>query len=387
MLGLTIVKLLNSNTVKRNFTLLSIFCLLLTFGATAQNITNSFSYGGRTRDYIVHLPAGYVQGTPAPLVLMLHGLGDEMANFMNGTGFNGQSETHNFIAVYPNAVNEFGAGRAWNNTTIPFSTVDDVGFINTLLDTLEATYSVNTDRIYSAGFSMGGIMSQYLACELGDRITAIASVGGPAPSAATANCQANRPVPVMHIHGDADGTVPYTGGLPGLNAVDPSLQFWVNHNGCPASANVTNSRPDGITVEQYLWGLCTDSSEVLHFKLLGGDHIWPGSANDINANVEIWKFFDRHHLNAGPTGIEPLSELPISIWPVPSSGDFTVEYGKWTVAQLRVLDMMGKEIWKYEVPMDELETKIPAFNWESGVYLLELQSPEGQVAYRRLVHD
>ena len=110
-----------------------IFSFLLVVSAgtvTAQNIANSFTHGGFQRDYVVHLPAGYSPGTPLPLVLMLHRLGDEMNNFMLGTGFNGQSETHNFIVCYPNAVDEFGFGRAWNNTTLPFSSVNDISFVN-----------------------------------------------------------------------------------------------------------------------------------------------------------------------------------------------------------------------------------------------------------------
>lgn len=371
------------------FTLGLALCLLFTTGVFAQNITNSFSYGGFTREYVVHLPTGYVPGTPVPLVMMLHGLGDEMNNFMLGTGFNAQSDANTFIAVYPNAVDEFGFGRAWNNTTIPLATVDDVAFFGALLDTLEATYSVDPDRIYTAGFSMGGIMSHYLMCEWSSRIAAMASVGGPIPSTVASSCAATRPIPVLHIHGTADATVAYTGGLPGLTTVEASLEHWTQHNSCPqfpVLTNIADSRPDGITVEEYRWGLCNDSSEVLHFKLIGGDHIWPNSANDIRANVEIWEFFDRHHLNAGPTSVEPISLAPTHLYPNPSNGDFHLEFGSDVPEQIRVIDMLGNELFYKTItsPTDDIE--IPASAWRMGVYLLEFRAGD-RVGYQRLVRN
>merc|ERR1719461_1153480 len=40
--------------------------------------------------------------------------------------------------------------------------VDDVGFIDTLLDELEATYCIDRSRIYVTGYSNGGMMTQRL---------------------------------------------------------------------------------------------------------------------------------------------------------------------------------------------------------------------------------
>ena len=48
--------------------------------------------------------------------------------------------------------------------------VDDVGFVNAMIDAVDAAYCVDPKRVYAAGFSNGGMLSNRLACELGDRV-------------------------------------------------------------------------------------------------------------------------------------------------------------------------------------------------------------------------
>jgi predicted peptidase len=74
-----------------------------------------------------------------------------------------------------------------------------------LLDHLMAVYSVDEDRIYVTGLSMGGYGSWMLACEIPDRLAAVAPIcGGGDPE------QAERLVdlPVWAFHGGADPVVP-----------------------------------------------------------------------------------------------------------------------------------------------------------------------------------
>ena len=76
-------------------------------------------------------------------------------------------------------------------------------------------------------------MSYQLACELSDRIAAIASVTGSMNIGWFNSCNPNHPMPIMEIHGTADGNVPY--------ATIPSIMdFWANFNNCNSSAIVTN---------------------------------------------------------------------------------------------------------------------------------------------------
>jgi hypothetical protein len=80
------------------------------------------------------------------------------------------ADTANFIIALPNGTKDAQGNRFWN-TFLGNSTVDDVGFIRDLLNSLQGTYNIDSNRVYSTGMSNGGFMSYSLACELGDRIT------------------------------------------------------------------------------------------------------------------------------------------------------------------------------------------------------------------------
>ncbi|HRK29013.1 MAG TPA: PHB depolymerase family esterase [Chitinophagales bacterium] len=195
-------------------------CLLGVQNLPAQT-NGSFTFGGQNRTYIAYVPSGYAPGSSLPLVFVLHGFTQSAQAIMNYSGFNTVAEANNFIAVYPN-----GVGNAWNtNSGFPGgSTADDVGFISALIDTMHATYGIDTASVFSCGFSAGGFMSHLLACELGNRIAAIAAVGGTMSDAAFNACEPSRPVPVLQIHGTADAVVSYNGSFANV-AVNNTINF------------------------------------------------------------------------------------------------------------------------------------------------------------------
>ena len=82
---------------------------------------------------------------------------------------------------------------------------DDVGFTEALLDRVEADLCVDRTRIYAMGFSNGGMFVSTLACELNDRIAAVASVAG---VHLLPDC-AGRPMPIIATHGTSDPLVPF----------------------------------------------------------------------------------------------------------------------------------------------------------------------------------
>ena len=265
-----------------------IICILTCCVVTcpAQTQTGSFTYDGLVRNYRVHLPTSCLG---LPLVFNLHGLGSNAAQQEFYSGFNSVADANDFILVYPDGIN-----NEWNITG---TGVDDVGFISALIDSMKKEHDVDLNRVYSTGMSMGGFMSYRLACQLSDRIAAIASVTG---LLATFPCSPSRSVPVMQIHGTADGTVAYSG-------VNSTVSFWVGHNNCPANPVVTNlpdiDMNDGSTVTKSYYGLCDDSTEVILYTVNNGGHTWPDATIDIgvtnhdfNASSEIWDFFKKYDL-------------------------------------------------------------------------------------------
>ena len=92
-------------------------------------------------------------------------------------------------------------------------------------------YRIDPDRIYSTGMSNGGFMSYRLACELGTKIAAIASVTGSMTPETLEACNPAHPTSVLQIHGVLDNTVPRSGNDE-MKPIDEVMTFWQINNRC-----------------------------------------------------------------------------------------------------------------------------------------------------------
>ena len=98
---------------------------------------------------------------------------------MNSAGFNQIADEENFIVVYPQGSLILNLLAHWNvGGFTQISNTDDVAFVDYLISSLSEIYNINLDRVYATGMSNGGFMSFLLACQLSNKITAIASVTG-----------------------------------------------------------------------------------------------------------------------------------------------------------------------------------------------------------------
>ena len=267
---------------------------------------------GRTRSYLVHIPPGYDAAKPAegtPVVLVFHGASTNGAMMAQFSGLNTKADSAGFVAVYPNGTGVDDLLLLWNAGSRP-STVDDVKFVDKLLDDLAAVVHVDPKRVYATGLSNGGFMCYRLAAELANRIAAIAPVAG---SLAIDNPHPARPVPVMHFHGTADTLVPFNGpsrwmwhGLKFVS-VEQTIKTWVKLDGCPDEPKVTtipDTAGDGMPVVKKVYGPGTEGAEVVLFVIENGGHTWPGqqvpigfvgkSTANISANDLMWDFFQKH---------------------------------------------------------------------------------------------
>lgn len=269
--------------------------------------------GGLKRTYVVHLPKDHCQETPLPVVLALHGAtmnGPMMAWFSR---LNRKADEAGFMVVYPNGTGTFSS-FTWNGGNCCGSAmqnnIDDVSFINALLDDLIGAYQIDSRRIYATGISNGGTMAYRLAADLSERIAAIAPVAG---SMGTVISRLKRPVSVLHFHGTLDEYIPFDGGkgkksLYGTHygSVDQTIQTWVDANECLESPKTEWLSKNGdemrVTRKTYAGG--KDGAEVVLVAIEGGGHTWPGrkapvqtlgkSALNILANDLIWAFFCKH---------------------------------------------------------------------------------------------
>jgi poly(3-hydroxybutyrate) depolymerase len=280
--------------------------------ATQEDLQNTFrvetgnlDYEGEQRNYMVVVPKDYVDDAEIPLIIYLHSHGWTAQQGMDYTLIHQAANTFGFLVAYPSAANNWNSGIG-ENPGWPTPNVNDVEFINTLIDTLSDNYNINLERIYAAGYSNGGFMAYKLACQLSERIAAIASVGGLISENTLAECNPSRPVPILHIHGTDDSWVPMEGGT-GWQSVEQSLGYWIEFNRCEntSSINLEDLDPsDDCTVEMISYSGCADDSEVVYYKVIDGGHTWPGAGSagypagnttqDINASLVISSFFMDH---------------------------------------------------------------------------------------------
>ena len=364
--------------------------------APGTTVSGTIVSGGLTREYRVYVPAAYRAGTPVPLLFNLHGFGSNNVEQENYGDFRPIADTANFIVVHPNGVAS-AFGRGWNVVTNTLSTVDDVAFISDLLTDLRSKYSINPNRVYSTGMSNGGYMSFELACRLSNRIAAVASVTGSMATERLSNpalCTPQHPTPVLQIHGTADTTVPYGGGL-SLGVVPTAsipavLEYWRAFNGAAATPVITalenKSTADNSTVERFVWTGGRNGSVVQHLKITGGGHTWPGTAftqggsgatnMDINASVEIWRFLRRQHLNLLLSARTAAASVGLSVAPNPAGpdGQVLVRAGRaLRPAQVRLFDQLGRRQPVAAVAGPDGTVQLDLGTVSSGVYLLQVE--------------
>ena len=270
--------------------------------------TDSFEFEGQERTHMLFIPDSYSDSQNYPLLIDLHAFEWTAEHEMNYTQLNQVAENYGFMVVYPSAIEN------WNSTP----DVNDVEYIDALIDTLSEGYSIDLERIYATGFSQGGLMAYKLACQLSHRIAAIAAVAAGVPASILRNCNPLRPVPVLHIHGTQDREAPIIGELDdttGFVSVHRTLNYWIAFNNCveTETAKLEDSdQTDSSTVEKTSYTNCDNDSDVIYLKVISGGHTWPGAGwsgyslgntnQDINASVEIWNFFMDHQLT--PTSLQ-----------------------------------------------------------------------------------
>lgn len=205
---------------------------------------------------------------PTPVILALHGKGDNGHDFLVGTGL-GKARA---IVAAPT-----GSGLAWSPAPYARTSFEeDKARIDALLDDLIATHNVDTSRIYVVGFSNGGGLAVELSLH-SDRFAAVATVSAAVRASAEEIAQAPAPVDYLNIHGTYDDVVPYGGEQrsPYSGVEDDVIQ--------PAPEVVAGfARRNG------------DAARTEHRRVEKMGHEWPTGAwaREIDVTEEILAFFD-----------------------------------------------------------------------------------------------
>lgn len=366
--------------------------LLLTgFFADAQNgvtLSDSIKSNNIFRKYRLYVPNSYT-GQAVPLVFNLHGYTSNATQQQAYSNFMPIADTAKFLVVYPEGTNPTGP-QYWNAGFGPGA--NDVLFMSDLIDSLDLAYNIDLNSVYSCGMSNGGIMSYYLACNLPNRIAAIASVTGSMLNA-WFTCVPNRPFPVMEIHGTNDATVPYNGDGT-FKHIDSVVKKWRVFNNCnptPVTTNVPDiNTTDGATATHYKYTGGTSGTEVELYKVNNGAHTWPGAfpigvtCQDFNASAEIWRFFRKYKLNV-MTGLEENEKnTTVELFPNPSVDQLFVKLPAKLIIDYSVTNVCGQELIK-NMQINSSSVKIQTNELKEGIYFVNLRCEDGSVLTRKFL--
>ncbi len=255
-----------------------------------------------TGTYLRNLPTAYDGTTALPVVIDLHGWGEPRDMHALSTGFGALGEAHGFVTITPTLDRNVVRWQPWLAS-------DDVAWFTALLDELGATLCIDTDRVFVAGFSNGAMMASVLACEMPDRIAAIAPVAG---VRRPEGCATERPVPLIAFHGTDDHVLAYDGGYgpDAVNLANPygggalgdrisevgyseipvaeAMAAWAAGNGCSTAAT---SAAGAATITT--WD-CPPAGATILYTVEAGGHGW--TADDPPTSELIWAFFEQHPL-------------------------------------------------------------------------------------------
>lgn len=362
--------------------------LVLSFSCSfvfAQSVVKTMMHGGIQREYRLYVPSIYDGSESVPLLFNLHGYGSNAVQQEVYGDFRSIADTANFILVHPDGTNDMTGTAFWNAFGSPSETVDDIGFISALIDTLADDYNIDLNRVYSTGMSNGGFMSYTLACQLSQRIASIASVTGTMVTFNLNACNCQHPMPVMQVHGTLDGTVPYNGNAQGFVAVEDLVDHWVAFNNCSTTAVETSvsdvNMTDGCTADRFVYSGGTNDASVELYRINGGGHTWPGAPvvigvtnQDFSASVEIWRFFSQYTLNQFVSVEETEGiEQPFSVFPNPSEVQFSLRFESNVAATIKVFDAVGKLVLTETSRSQTVDLELP----KSGIYFLQVETDAG----------
>ena len=127
--------------------------------------------GGVTRTYQLTIPGEYTGRSPFPVIFALHALTVSYTVASALAGFGDMAKRYVYIGVAPSGLLN-GPTPYW--LAAPVANNYDLRYISDLLDWLEGNLCVDTSRVYSTGQSNGAQMSSALACQLPNRIAAVA---------------------------------------------------------------------------------------------------------------------------------------------------------------------------------------------------------------------
>ena len=186
----------------------------------------SFTYSkdGTTIPYRVILPENYSDTKKYPMLLFLHGAGergnDNKSQFVNCVQYISDNLPEECIIVAPQCpTDQQWVDVGFSKGTFSFNNVaesNELKAVVSIVGEVQTAYSIDSDRIYATGLSMGGYGTWDLMSRHNDIFAAAMPIcGGGDPNQA----DILKHTPLYIFHGDVDDVVPVTGSRNMVNAL------------------------------------------------------------------------------------------------------------------------------------------------------------------------
>lgn len=264
----------------------------------------SYQGVGRTVRYI--RPTQGNDAARAPAIILLHfghGTPDRMANLTHIARLVSKAGVW---VILPSAVH-----RHWQESPLGQPAIDDVGYLDAVIEDAIDHHPIDPERVYMAGMSNGGFMTNRFLCAHPQRVAAAAIVASSLRTLRRRKCAAadEAAVPMLIIAGTDDPIVAYDGRY-GLQSVAETFDYWLKRDGCDTTATTDSRLPDladdQTRVTQRNNTACEAGTGVRLLTVKRGGHAWPGgetylmgarlgrTSQDISATDQIWQFLQQY---------------------------------------------------------------------------------------------
>jgi polyhydroxybutyrate depolymerase len=270
-----------------------------------EKVVRSVRVDGISRSYTAYLPGNLTRMRNVRVLFAFHPATATAGYMADATEFHEMPESEDYIVIYLE-----GFQRTWNVETCCGAAesrgVDDVAFFLAMMSDVGRMADIRPDA-YLTGFSNGALLVYHLMCEAGDRVAAAAPFAAYLPPSQLRNCHGG-PIPLLHMHGDADPGAPVEGGDTSyLGPLPPALETVA----AVARMNGASTRRSKRVASPLLDATCekfegrSSKSEASLCVVEGLGHHWPGarasgpgrtygpSRPDVRGSEAVLEFFNR----------------------------------------------------------------------------------------------
>jgi polyhydroxybutyrate depolymerase len=248
---------------------------------TPATASSNYTVGG-DRPVTVNLPTNLTN--PAPLLILLHSASTSGAHQERYMKLGPVAKKSGIIYIAPDGTLSPEGKRFWNASKSCCNKfkqdVDDVAYINSLIDEISAKTPVDPKRIYLIGHSNGAFMSYTFACKT-NRVAAIVAIAGAMD--VNPDCTPSSPVSLLDIHGTADKTIKVNGGVLNANPYTSAAETVKTI----ARANKCNNQ--------------TTSKKDFEPTIKGAETIVINYSCDTHTHLQFWKIGKGSHSPKLPT--------------------------------------------------------------------------------------